>query len=364
MENWDLQSVVKGCCTTSTLGAPTSSVFMESFTSSSSSSSSSPCCNLLPFRNPEDDIFHSFPHLFETTTALDELEQLYKPFCPPALHPLISSPTVVTSLMDVPKEVELPEKKPKDMKDSVIKHKRRKNQQKRVVKEVKEDGLSSDMWAWRKYGQKPIKGSPYPRSYYRCSSSKGCPARKQVERSSSNPEIFIITYTAEHIHAHPVRRNSLSGSSRSKFPASSKHKSDKKNSCLVESIEDDELVQTVRVKKEEEQEQVVDVEIERNEIEMMDMMLSHEGTIPSSSSEDFVDNKQTSLEPDMDSRFLDDQFFSDGFVDAWFLDQPAKLSSLDDSLNSNSEDYSTWGLSNLDRFLNEAEEEEEDDDEE
>jgi hypothetical protein len=22
----------------------------------------------------------------------------------------------------------------------------------------------SDSWAWRKYGQKPIKGSPYPRS--------------------------------------------------------------------------------------------------------------------------------------------------------------------------------------------------------
>lgn len=24
--------------------------------------------------------------------------------------------------------------------------------------------VPSDLWAWRKYGQKPIKGSPYPRS--------------------------------------------------------------------------------------------------------------------------------------------------------------------------------------------------------
>lgn len=65
-------------------------------------------------------------------------------------------------------------------------------------------GVASDIWAWRKYGQKPIKGSPYPRSYYRCSSCKGCPARKQVERSYRDPTMLEITYTAEHNHAWPT----------------------------------------------------------------------------------------------------------------------------------------------------------------
>ncbi|WCJ27240.1 WRKY DNA-binding protein 65 [Euphorbia peplus] len=61
----------------------------------------------------------------------------------------------------------------------------------------------SDSWAWRKYGQKPIKGSPYPRGYYRCSSSKGCPARKQVERSRVDPSMLVVTYSCEHNHDWP-----------------------------------------------------------------------------------------------------------------------------------------------------------------
>ncbi|KAL3377055.1 hypothetical protein AABB24_003461 [Solanum stoloniferum] len=65
----------------------------------------------------------------------------------------------------------------------------------------------SDSWAWRKYGQKPIKGSPYPRGYYRCSSSKGCPARKQVERSREDPNMLVVTYSCEHNHPWPASRN-------------------------------------------------------------------------------------------------------------------------------------------------------------
>ncbi|KAK6932716.1 WRKY domain [Dillenia turbinata] len=89
----------------------------------------------------------------------------------------------------------------------------RRTMQKRVVsvpiKDVEGSRLKgegappSDSWAWRKYGQKPIKGSPYPRGYYRCSSSKGCPARKQVERSRVDPTMLVVTYSSEHNHPWP-----------------------------------------------------------------------------------------------------------------------------------------------------------------
>ncbi|KAI3796778.1 hypothetical protein L1987_39463 [Smallanthus sonchifolius] len=94
----------------------------------------------------------------------------------------------------------------------------KRSMQKRVVsvpvKEIEGSRLKSeinappsDSWAWRKYGQKPIKGSPYPRGYYRCSSSKGCPARKQVERNRADPTMVIVTYSCEHNHPWPASRN-------------------------------------------------------------------------------------------------------------------------------------------------------------
>ncbi|KAE8722839.1 putative WRKY transcription factor 65 [Hibiscus syriacus] len=64
---------------------------------------------------------------------------------------------------------------------------------------VKNEGPPSDLWSWRKYGQKPIKGSPYPR----CSTSKGCSAKKQVERCKTDASLLIITYTASHNHPGP-----------------------------------------------------------------------------------------------------------------------------------------------------------------
>uniref|UniRef100_A0A7N1A991 WRKY domain-containing protein n=1 Tax=Kalanchoe fedtschenkoi TaxID=63787 RepID=A0A7N1A991_KALFE len=67
----------------------------------------------------------------------------------------------------------------------------------------KNEGPPADSWSWRKYGQKPIKGSPYPRGYYRCSTSKGCSAKKQVERSRMDASKLIVTYTSTHNHPGP-----------------------------------------------------------------------------------------------------------------------------------------------------------------
>ncbi|KAL8049575.1 hypothetical protein ABFX02_06G028000 [Erythranthe guttata] len=111
-----------------------------------------------------------------------------------------------------------------------IRPRRRKNQQMKMVRQMTQEELSADSWAWRKYGQKPIKGSPYPRNYYRCSTSKGCAARKQVERSPNDPGIFVVSYTGEHTHPRPTHRSSLAGSTRSKLSSSTAATAAAKNS--------------------------------------------------------------------------------------------------------------------------------------
>ncbi|XP_018836807.1 WRKY transcription factor 28-like [Juglans regia] len=60
-----------------------------------------------------------------------------------------------------------------------------------------------DGYRWRKYGQKAVKNSPYPRSYYRCTSPK-CIVKKRVERSFQDPSTVITTYEGKHNHHCPA----------------------------------------------------------------------------------------------------------------------------------------------------------------
>ncbi|MBA0630063.1 hypothetical protein Godav_002196 [Gossypium davidsonii] len=68
---------------------------------------------------------------------------------------------------------------------------------------------SEDGYNWRKYGQKQVKGSEYPRSYYKCT-HPNCQVKKKVERSLDG-QITEIIYKGAHNHSkpQPCRRPSL-----------------------------------------------------------------------------------------------------------------------------------------------------------
>lgn len=67
-----------------------------------------------------------------------------------------------------------------------------------------------DGYKWRKYGQKPVKSSPHPRNYYRCTTAN-CPVRKRVERSIEDPGLIVTSYEGTHTHPKINRPKNSSG---------------------------------------------------------------------------------------------------------------------------------------------------------
>ncbi|KAF5200644.1 Wrky transcription factor protein [Thalictrum thalictroides] len=68
---------------------------------------------------------------------------------------------------------------------------------------------AEDGYNWRKYGQKQVKGSEYPRSYYKCT-HQNCQVKKKIERSHDG-QITEIIYKGGHNHPmpQPSRRSAL-----------------------------------------------------------------------------------------------------------------------------------------------------------
>ncbi|CAI0462975.1 unnamed protein product [Linum tenue] len=76
-----------------------------------------------------------------------------------------------------------------------------------IVQTTSEVDLLDDGYKWRKYGQNVVKGNPYPRSYYKCT-TQGCNVRKHAERVASDPKFIITTYEGKHNHDIPTAKNS------------------------------------------------------------------------------------------------------------------------------------------------------------
>ncbi|KAJ1443866.1 WRKY domain [Sesbania bispinosa] len=116
--------------------------------------------------------------------------------------------------------------------------KRRKNENQSNEAAVSEEGLAEprvvtqssidseilgDGFRWRKYGQKVVKGNPYPRSYYRCTNIK-CNVRKHVERAIDDPKSFVTTYEGKHNHEMPLKNTASVASEKDSQASLSKDK--------------------------------------------------------------------------------------------------------------------------------------------
>ncbi|KAH6813196.1 hypothetical protein C2S51_022214 [Perilla frutescens var. frutescens] len=296
-DDWDLHAVVRSCSSSTTTATAAAGVSASAATVTTTSPNLS---NFEQDCNFSDTWFRDPFEARRSSRFVEDLHELWKPFLPQQQQQqqqqiLPISPLSV--LQDLSSSD--PQQKQQEIKQfpqqkqqlfSIVngskpsstsshhpspRSKKRKNHSKKVC-HVTSENLSSDMWSWRKYGQKPIKGSPYPRymhiyiycyicffslklancivssfwtnrGYYKCSTSKGCMARKQVERNRSDPGMFIITYTGDHNHPMPTHRNSLAGSTRnkpssddSKKPSSPPEKIESSRDDLAELEDDDE----------------------------------------------------------------------------------------------------------------------------
>ncbi|XVF33904.1 hypothetical protein REPUB_Repub18cG0011400 [Reevesia pubescens] len=99
---------------------------------------------------------------------------------------------------------------------------------------------SDDGYNWRKYGQKHVKGSEFPRSYYKCT-HPNCEVKKLFERSHDG-QITEIIYKGAHDHPKPQasRRyssgNIMSGQEERSDKVSSLTGRDDKSSSMYEQM--------------------------------------------------------------------------------------------------------------------------------
>ncbi|XP_016452899.1 WRKY transcription factor 28-like [Nicotiana tabacum] len=89
---------------------------------------------------------------------------------------------------------------------SAIKMKKMKSSRRKVreprfcFKTLSDVDVLDDGYKWRKYGQKVVKNTQHPRSYYRCTQDN-CRVKKRVERLAEDPRMVITTYEGRHVHS-------------------------------------------------------------------------------------------------------------------------------------------------------------------
>ncbi|XP_010555312.1 PREDICTED: probable WRKY transcription factor 13 [Tarenaya hassleriana] len=86
------------------------------------------------------------------------------------------------------------------MKMKKLKSRRKVREPRFCFKTLSEIDILDDGYRWRKYGQKVVKNTQHPRSYYRCTQDN-CRVKKRVERLADDPRMVITTYEGRHVHS-------------------------------------------------------------------------------------------------------------------------------------------------------------------
>ncbi|XWS33236.1 hypothetical protein CRYUN_Cryun22dG0064000 [Craigia yunnanensis] len=86
------------------------------------------------------------------------------------------------------------------MKMRRIKARRKVREPRFCFKTMSDVDVLDDGYKWRKYGQKVVKNTQHPRSYYRCTQDN-CRVKKRVERLAEDSRMVITTYEGRHAHS-------------------------------------------------------------------------------------------------------------------------------------------------------------------
>ncbi|XP_043710596.1 WRKY transcription factor 23-like [Telopea speciosissima] len=137
-------------------------------------------------------------------------QQPQMPLSPPTAPPPAESSTFSSSSTEAANDEQTKavdqeeEEKPKEPSKQPKKKNQKRQREPRFAFMTKSElDHLEDGYRWRKYGQKAVKNSPFPRNYYRCTSAS-CGVKKRVERSSDDPSIVVTTYEGQHTHPSPV----------------------------------------------------------------------------------------------------------------------------------------------------------------
>lgn len=97
-----------------------------------------------------------------------------------------------------------------------IKGRRKVREPRFCFKTMSQVDVLDDGYKWRKYGQKVVKNTQHPRSYYRCTQDN-CRVKKRVERLAEDPRMVITTYEGRHAHSPSQDQEDSQGSQLTNF---------------------------------------------------------------------------------------------------------------------------------------------------